>query len=55
MYTVQNLLGYIHVRATQRCAHLVNDTLADAAEVIPNVILTPTTEVAATDPNKQAA
>jgi site-specific recombinase XerD len=35
IYTVQNLLEHVHVRATQRYAHLADDTLADAAEVIP--------------------
>lgn len=54
IYTVQNLLGHVHVRATQRYAHLSNDTLADAAEVIPNVVLAPA-QIATVDPDKQAA
>jgi hypothetical protein len=28
------------VRATQRYAHLANETLSDAAELIPTVVLT---------------
>jgi integrase len=39
LYVVQGLLGHSHARATQRYAHLTNDTLADAAELIRAVIL----------------
>jgi hypothetical protein len=38
---VQGLLGHSLVRTTQRYAHLANDTLADAAEVVGGVILPP--------------
>jgi integrase len=41
LYVVQGLLGHSLVRTTQRYAHLANDTLADAAEVIGGVILPP--------------
>jgi integrase len=34
LYTVQNLLGHTHPRATQRYAHLTQDTLKDAAEIV---------------------
>jgi integrase len=39
IYVVQGLLGHANVRATQRYAHLANETLSDAAEVIPSVVL----------------
>jgi len=39
IYIVQGLLGHANVRATQRYAHLANETLSDAAELIPAVIL----------------
>jgi integrase len=41
LYVVQGLLGHTQARTTQRYAHLANDTLADAAEVVRNVILRP--------------
>lgn len=41
LYVVQGLLGHSLVRTTQRYAHLANDTLADAAEVIRDVIAPP--------------
>ena len=39
IYVVQGLLGHANVRATQRYAHLANETLFDAAELIPRVVL----------------
>jgi integrase len=39
LYVVQGLLGHTQARTTQRYAHLANDTLSDAAEVIRNVVL----------------
>jgi integrase len=39
IYIVQGLLGHANVRATQRYAHLANETLSDAAELIPAVVL----------------
>lgn len=41
LYVVQGLLGHTQARTTQRYAHLANDTLADAAEVVRDVILHP--------------
>jgi integrase len=41
LYVVQGLLGHTQARTTQRYAHLANDTLSDAAEVIRNVVLQP--------------
>jgi integrase len=38
LYIVQGLLGHSLARTTQRYAHLANDTLADAAEIIRTVI-----------------
>ena len=34
LYTVQNLLGHTHSRATQRYAHLTEDTLRNATEIM---------------------
>lgn len=39
IYVVQGLLGHANVRATQRYAHLANETLSDAVELIPTVVL----------------
>ena len=44
LYVVQGLLGHTQARTTQRYAHLANDTLSDAAEVIRNVVLPPAAE-----------
>ena len=41
LYVVQGLLGHTQARTTQRYAHLVNDTLSNAAEVIQTVMLPP--------------
>ena len=39
LYVVQGLLGHTQARTTQRYAHLANETLSDAAEMIRNVML----------------
>jgi integrase len=39
LYVVQGLLGHTQARTTQRYAHLLNDTLSDAAEVVGAVVL----------------
>jgi integrase len=39
LYVVQGLLGHTQARTTQRYAHLANETLSDAAEVVRNVVL----------------
>lgn len=39
LYIVQGLLGHLHARTTQRYAHLANETLRDAAEVVGESIL----------------
>jgi site-specific recombinase XerD len=38
LYVVQGLLGHAHARTTQRYAHLAQETLLDAAEVVATVI-----------------
>jgi len=38
LYVVQGLLGHTQVRTTQRYAHLADDTLRDAAELVGNVV-----------------
>ena len=50
IYIVQGLLGHSNVRATQRYAHLANETLSDAAELIPSVVLP--TQASATLPDE---
>ena len=50
IYVVQGLLGHANVRATQRYAHLANETLSDAAELIPSVVLP--TQASATLPDE---
>ena len=39
LYVVQGLLGHTQARTTQRYAHLANETLSDAAEVVGKVVL----------------
>ena len=38
IYVVQKLLGHSQMRTTQRYAHLAQDTLADAVEVVAAAI-----------------
>jgi integrase len=41
LYVVQGLLGHLHARTTQRYAHLTQETLAKAAELVEDVIAVP--------------
>ncbi len=41
LYVVQGLLGHLHARTTQRYAHLAQETLSDAADLIQHVIAFP--------------
>ena len=54
IYVVQGLLGHANVRATQRYAHLANETLSDAAELIRAVVLSRASTTSA-DPISDAA
>lgn len=38
LYVIQNLLGHLHPRTTQRYAHLTSDTLMDAADLVQDAI-----------------
>lgn len=38
LYVVQGLLGHMHARTTQRYAHLSQETLSDAADLIQQVV-----------------
>ena len=38
LYVVQGLLGHLHARTTQRYAHLTQETLSDAADLIQDVV-----------------
>ncbi|RDV01034.1 site-specific integrase [Undibacter mobilis] len=41
LYVVQGLLGHMHARTTQRYAHLSQETLSDAADLIQHVVTFP--------------
>ncbi|MDO9413216.1 MAG: tyrosine-type recombinase/integrase [Pseudolabrys sp.] len=41
LYVVQGLLGHLHARTTQRYAHLSQETLSDAADLIQHVVAFP--------------
>ena len=41
LYVVQGLLGHLHARTTQRYAHLTQETLSGAADLIEQVITLP--------------
>jgi len=41
LYVVQGLLGHLHARTTQRYAHLTDETLTDAAELVQEVVAFP--------------
>ena len=45
LYVVQGLLGHLHARTTQRYAHLTQETLSDAADMIQHVVAFPGTEM----------
>lgn len=38
LYVVQGLLGHLHARTTQRYAHLSQETLSDAANIVQQVV-----------------
>ena len=41
LYVVQGLLGHLHARTTQRYAHLTQETLIGAADLIQEVVTFP--------------
>jgi hypothetical protein len=41
LYVVQGLLGHLHARTTQRYAHLTQETLSGAADLIEQVVSLP--------------
>lgn len=41
LYVVQGLLGHLHARTTQRYAHLTQETLTGAADLIQDVVILP--------------
>lgn len=41
LYVVQGLLGHTQVRATQRYAHLADETLSGAADVVGRIVTPP--------------
>jgi integrase len=45
LYVVQGLLGHLHARTTQRYAHLTQETLTDAADLIQEVVTFPGVKV----------
>lgn len=44
LYVVQGLLGHLHARTTQRYAHLTQETLTGAAELMQDVVVFPGVE-----------
>ena len=50
LYVVQGLLGHLHARTTQRYAHLTQETLIDAADLIQEVVTFPGVERRAETP-----
>ena len=44
LYVVQGLLGHLHARTTQRYAHLTQETLTGAAELVQDVVIFPGVE-----------
>ena len=44
LYVVQGLLGHLHARTTQRYAHLTQETLSGAADLIQDVVTFPGVE-----------
>jgi integrase len=46
LYVVQGLLGHLHARTTQRYAHLTQETLTGAADLIQDVVAFPGVDVA---------
>jgi integrase len=44
LYVVQGLLGHLHARTTQRYAHLTQETLSGAADLIQEVVTLPAAE-----------
>ena len=51
LYVVQGLLGHLHARTTQRYAHLTQETLTGAADLIQEVVAFPGIERTARGPN----
>ena len=47
LYVVQGLLGHLHARTTQRYAHLTQETLTGAADLIQEVVVLPGVDRAA--------
>jgi site-specific recombinase XerD len=41
LYVVQGLLGHLHARTTQRYAHLTQETLIGAADLIQDIVPLP--------------
>ncbi|MBS0532435.1 MAG: tyrosine-type recombinase/integrase [Proteobacteria bacterium] len=50
LYVVQHLLGHANTRTTQRYAHLVSETLAQATEIVDGIVAMPSALTAAVDP-----
>jgi len=49
LYVVQGLLGHLHARTTQRYAHLTQETLIDAADLIQEVVTIPGAKIGGID------
>jgi integrase len=49
LYVVQGLLGHLHARTTQRYAHLTQETLSGAADLIQQVVAYPGVDLGGVD------
>lgn len=52
LYVVQGLLGHLHARTTQRYAHLTQETLTGAADLIQEVVVFPGVDRAGIGPHE---
>ena len=55
LYVVQGLLGHLHARTTQRYAHLTQETLISAADLIQDVVTFPGAKNGSADKNAKGA
>ena len=49
LYVVQGLLGHLHARTTQRYAHLTQETLIEAADLMQEIVTFPGCKTGGTD------
>lgn len=55
LYVVQGLLGHLHARTTQRYAHLTQETLIDAADLMQEIVTFPGSKSSGTEAANDAS